>query len=310
MIRRSRLLAAGLAGGTMVALTIPSASAEPVKETSSPTISARDISACDLITGLDSLTPDLLSELFARGYAELRELLAECQKGTIPPKAPKKLKKPKVPRIAVPRAFWAYVTYTHMDLSHRTIPLDDPEICSKFVNGSTMFVTTSTAGFVVEGGGVGEVPVTAQYNEINRLDPAGCETPDPSKDGVYPGYFTVRLNSLKEIELDSMLGCGGYFPMPSAPRPCELLSLSETLPSKVKVSKKLQRDLANPRKGVIKIPISGGGGGDANSRDPRTCMSWGDGDTSYSCAWASSWAAQIILVRAEPLDLPVFTRSG
>lgn len=152
-------------------------------------------------------------------------------------------------------------------------------------------MTSATPGFVVIGEGYSELPVTSTLNDGDRSWPAGCETDPVFRDGVYPGYFIMSMKSAKGLELGTMVQCAGYLPVPPAPRPCELLPLSETVPQYVALSPKIQRDLMNPRKGIIRIPLSGGGGGDTDSSDPRVCRSWGDGDSDYSCTWASSWAA-------------------
>ena len=300
--------ALGVVGLLFAALMTSPVAAAPLAHQSaqSDVPAPRDASWCKLITDLDSLPPEILADLFATGYAEVRDTLAKCQLGTIPPTPPLKLKKPKVPRVAVPSAFWAYIRYSHTDVSFKTIPLSDPEICTRFVNGNSLTLSSSSPGFVIVGGAIGEIPVTSTFNDVQRSDPTGCETPPESKDGIYPGLISVRLMSTNRLEIGSSLSCAGYFPLPNVGLPCDMLHLSETLPQSIALNAKVQKDLKNPRKGVIKILLSGSGAGDANSPDPRTCTSWGDGDPSYGCGWVSAWAAQLILVRAEPLDLPVF----
>lgn len=312
MIRHRTKVGLGALGAVSLLLaaliTSPVAAAPPAHRPAQSDVPApRDASFCKLITDLDSLPPEILAELFAEGYAEVRDTLAKCQRGTIPPSPPMKLKKPKVPRVAVPSAFWAYIRYSHTDVSFKTIPLADPEICTRFVNGDSLTLSSSSPGFVIVGGAIGEIPVTSTYNDVQRSDPTGCETPQPSKDGLYPGIMSVRLMSTDRLEIGPSLSCAGYFPLPNVGLPCEMLGLSETLPQSIVLSAKVQKDLKNPRKGVVKILLSGSGSGDATSPDPRTCTSWGDGDPSYGCGWVSAWAAQLILVRAEPLDLPVFS---
>ena len=301
MVRGRRRAVRGLAALGVAVVALAMLGPQPVAATSD----TRDASDCQLIRDLDSVTPSLLAELFDTGYAEVRSVLAECLKGSLPSTPPLKLKKPKVPKMASPPAFWAYLRYAHADMSFRTIPLDDPEICSKFLDGNTLTVTSASPGFVVVGEEYGEAPVTSTLNDLERAWPPGCDTPPESRDGVYPGYVTITMKSAKRLEVGTSVQCGGYLPMPSAPLPCDLLPLSETLTQDVALSPKLQRDLTNPRTGIIRIPLSGGGGGDTNSNDPRTCTNWGDGDTEYSCGWASSWAAQLILVRADIFDRPV-----
>lgn len=268
----------------------------------------RDASDCDSIQDLDSVSPEFLAELFGTGLAEAQTILEECLKGSTPSSPPLKLKKPKIPK-ASPPAFWAYVRYAHVDMSFKTIPLDDPEICSKFLVGNSLVVRSATPGFVVVGEEYGELPVTSALNEAERSWPSGCEAPPEPRDGAYSGYFTMSMESARRLELGSSVGCYGYLPMPPASLPCTPLSLSETLPQYVALSPGVQRDLRNPRKGIIRINLSGGGAGNAGSEDPRTCTNWGDGDADYTCGWASSWRVQLILVRADIFDRPITSQA-
>lgn len=304
---RSQVVLVAVAG--LIVSTLMAQPGAAVPEDDQPianTFAPRDTSDCRLVEGLETVPPDLVAELFATGYAEVRQLLAKCQEGSIPPSPPIKLKKPKVPRALVPTAFWAYIRYTHTDVSYRSIPLDDPEICSKFVNGSSITTSSAEPGFVVIGGAIGEIPVTSTVNDLQRTYPTGCERTSESMDGIYPGLMSVTFLDPGRLELGSSIGCNGYFPVPKSVAACRSLSLAQTVPNIIRLPKSIQSEIRNPRKGIIKIPLSGGAGGDAYSKDPGTCSSWGDGDPAYACVWVSAWSAQLTLVRAEPLDVPVF----
>ena len=233
---------------------------------------------------------DIAPSYFLQTYTQIRSEVNACQKKALIPVKKLSIKKPKKPKAAGMPAFWVYVTGAQASGQHWSIPLTDPEICTRELTTQGYSLYSQRAVGVLIGpqssSGVGMgVGVVAKASVIDRAWGTGTDcvrveearTTDVS---VELDFSTAGIG-LRAItgEGVTMYGDPSFFAFSDAQR----------------------KLITNPNKGVLTFTISDSGGGDIDS--PGTCEGFGDGDRSYSCHWAAARSLTVVLVRAEPLDL-------